>query len=822
MLRRRLAALATRTIDLAVADGAEVPREFRLFKAGENDTTKGVFVFDEKAADMVMARAAERGGVDYPIDLEHLSLDDDGRHFDPDARGWFKLAVRNGELWAVDVRWTPDGARRLSERTQRYVSPAFMTDDDGRVTEIVNVALVAMPATHGTPALVAAGRRPNMKIKDRLRAQLSIAKGKIVALADGDAEAKAPGKFAAVQAAAKKCEECCAALESVSGVDEGMNATAACMSSMEELEKAIAALTGAPSDDPVAPAPDAAAKLAEGAAAAEDDKQKMARAEAQVVTLRAELAKRDEEAKAAKLAAEHEAKVTKLAAEQTERRSLVAELVKLGRETPATAWADDSATMPRGSLGTMPLSELRDRVKAFGGVALTRGDVLPPPVGGGSGVEYAGANVQISEYEVKCVTRAATEQRRVLTLSGRGAEARSDEDAVARYTAHKEQQARFARDQRHDLLARFAGRVEEKSVLLRADGRTMVKLANATPIESFGASSQRALEQFRLEFNMALAAAPRMWAEEAGFMLPGGSLKDTYPINFNDTHYVESVATSAAAKKAQNADITVVKRKFRNAKQANLKRLLSGDFAYVMSWLQNAQMMADARVFLRNELVTSLLEAGTSGYWGQSTALPTGIDGMPYFSATHAVNPFDTSQALRGVTTWSNYQAGATPLNSANLTAEKATAAQVASPSGREFGYRYDQILTPTIMEETARNLLSVQDIILDAKTPLNSVTNTFGGVKNPHYNSGTTYTGAPELAGTSATASDYYLVSRAAVARGLYPWIIAEDAAEEVILWDETSDFYKNGEHDIKYESVIYVNAALLFPQSIRKVKGS
>lgn len=668
----------------------------------------------------------------------------------------------------------------------------------------------------------------------RLAARLAITKNKLTVKLADDGGADAPeavkGKGAQLKSDAEAATAALDALTKAAtgnDVDALFSAMEAAQAAIDTLEKAMAAFgvqDGSDASGAAAPPPATdAAKLADDAAAKEDDKQKMARAEAQVVTLRAELAKRDEDAKAAKLAAEHEAKVTKLAAESTERRSLVAELVKLGRETPATAWADDSATMPRGSLGTMPLSELRDRVKAFGGVALARGDVTHPPLGHDSGrVEYAGSDVQISEYEVKCVTRAATEQRRVLTLSGRAAEARSDEDAIARYTAHKEQQARFARDQRHDLLARFAGRVEEKHVLLRADGRTMVKLANATPIESFGASSQRALEQFRLEFNMALSAAPKMWAEEAGFMLPGGSLKDTYPINFNDTHYVESVATSAAAKKAQNADITVVKRKFRNAKQANLKRLLSGDFAYMMSWLQNAQMMADARVFLRNELVTSLLEAGATTLWGASTALPGGIDGANFFSATHAVNPFDTTQALRGVATWSNYQSAATPLNSANLTAEKATAAQVASPSGREFGHRYDQILTPTIMEETARNLLSVQDVLLDAKASLNGVANAFGGVKNPHYNSGTTYTGAPELAGTSATASDYYLVSRAAVARGLYPWIIAEDAAEEVILWDETSDFYKNGEHDIKYESVIYVNAALLFPQSIRKVKGS
>jgi phage I-like protein len=156
------------------AGGNETPTEFRLFKAGTNETTKGVFLFDAKAAEMVIAAWKEHG-VDLAIDLEHLSLDDDSRSFDPDARGWFGLEVRNnGELWAVNVRWTPDGARRLSEKTQRYVSPAFTVDDENRITEIVNIALVAMPATHGTPALVAAHRGTRMSVKEAARALIPV------------------------------------------------------------------------------------------------------------------------------------------------------------------------------------------------------------------------------------------------------------------------------------------------------------------------------------------------------------------------------------------------------------------------------------------------------------------------------------------------------------------------------------------------------------------------------------------------------------------------------------------------------------------------
>jgi phage I-like protein len=154
----------SREVALPIALSATVsgapPTEFRLFKRGPNETAKGTFVFDEAAARSVMT-AYRRSGTDVMIDLEHQSLRDpamSARADAPDARGWAKLELRNGELWAVGVTWTPDGSKRLRERTQRYISPAFTTDKEGRISELVNVALVAMPATYGAPPIAASKR----------------------------------------------------------------------------------------------------------------------------------------------------------------------------------------------------------------------------------------------------------------------------------------------------------------------------------------------------------------------------------------------------------------------------------------------------------------------------------------------------------------------------------------------------------------------------------------------------------------------------------------------------------------------------------------
>ncbi len=139
---------------LALDASDRLPTEIRLFTRGVNQTEKGPYLFDDEAAKRVMAHYADRG-VDVMIDLEHLSTDDASPNYDPDARGWAKLEVRNGELWATGVTWTADGAARVSEKRQRYVSPYLAWEElpngQRRIVELMNFAIVANPATHDPP-----------------------------------------------------------------------------------------------------------------------------------------------------------------------------------------------------------------------------------------------------------------------------------------------------------------------------------------------------------------------------------------------------------------------------------------------------------------------------------------------------------------------------------------------------------------------------------------------------------------------------------------------------------------------------------------------
>jgi phage I-like protein len=155
----------------------EPPSEFRIFASGINPSRKGPAVFDARAAADVM-QAYRAHGADIMLDLEHLSLNDEAPNFDPDARGWCKLELRGGELWAVDVRWTVDGAARIRAKKQRYISPAFYVDPKSRrVVEIKNVALTALPATDSLTPLVAArdGNGDRKMLNSALLALLGLA-----------------------------------------------------------------------------------------------------------------------------------------------------------------------------------------------------------------------------------------------------------------------------------------------------------------------------------------------------------------------------------------------------------------------------------------------------------------------------------------------------------------------------------------------------------------------------------------------------------------------------------------------------------------------
>ena len=146
--------ICTLTSDL----NSKAPTEFRIFKSGQNETTKGAFLFDAQAAKQVLATYVQMNRR-CTVDYEHGSLQQNP--IDPSksgkAAGSFALELRDsGELWAVDCRWTPDAIREISEGIFIFTSPAFSRGKDNRPIWLINVSLTNNPATWSAAELILA------------------------------------------------------------------------------------------------------------------------------------------------------------------------------------------------------------------------------------------------------------------------------------------------------------------------------------------------------------------------------------------------------------------------------------------------------------------------------------------------------------------------------------------------------------------------------------------------------------------------------------------------------------------------------------------
>jgi hypothetical protein len=321
------------------------------------------------------------------IDREHLSIADVDRsvNFDPDARGWCKLELRNGELWASQVTWTPDGTVRLSEKRQRYISPAFVIDDANRIVEILNIAITSMPATHNLEPLVAASRRVQRLAVEVEGGNSNMTPEQFAAIAEAlglGADANIDDVLATIDAMVKKVQDAANGTDTPAG----------------EVPPADAAITAAAEGVPVVAAASrlyAASRLLVRLSGKKD----IGAAVQDVQSWRESHLELEKER--AKLAAE------RAVLEASERRRLVAQLVTCGAEMPSTAWSDDTATKPAEPWASMPIEALRTRVvklaKTKNGAAPTGAPKPAPAPADKSGqiVMVNGEAVELSAREVQ-------------------------------------------------------------------------------------------------------------------------------------------------------------------------------------------------------------------------------------------------------------------------------------------------------------------------------------------------------------------------------------------------------------------------------------
>lgn len=341
-------------------------------------TTKGVFTFDEASAESVMAEYVLHG-IDLMIDYDHASLS--AMPVDPaqagKAAGWFNLEVRNGELWAVNVRWTQPAAEALARKEWRFMSPAFHTDANGRITSVLNVAITNMPATRGLQPLMAA----SLKALSENSMSPDLVKQALDALVGDDAEACAEILKSLIAAAAS----------GESAESEPTN---------EAPEAPAADFPEAASEAPAAPEPDEEKEVAasiltklSGGASAKDWAAAMTIFQASHVELAAERKKLADE---------------RAVLDAATRVSLCKDLVTKGGKAPAEVWADDKATAPKPYLASMSIEDFRslvaDAIKANAG----RLSAKPPTTASRGDREFVTPNgiVTLSTSELNECARA--------------------------------------------------------------------------------------------------------------------------------------------------------------------------------------------------------------------------------------------------------------------------------------------------------------------------------------------------------------------------------------------------------------------------------
>lgn len=205
----------------AQEDGhVEPPTEILLWRKGKNFTTKGVYLYDDKARELVLSSWAEwtggqpqKGSFDYEHDMWRENLPG---YLKLEA-GSFDVEDRDGDLWLVNIRWTDRAAEMIRKREKRGWSGAFNFEKDtGRFTRLWNVGLTSLPATHDqTPMGMNSGAAGALVLPPQSEAEMDAALA-AEALAATSAAAPAPAEppAAAELAPPPAVETTAAALES--------------------------------------------------------------------------------------------------------------------------------------------------------------------------------------------------------------------------------------------------------------------------------------------------------------------------------------------------------------------------------------------------------------------------------------------------------------------------------------------------------------------------------------------------------------------------------------------------------------------------------
>lgn len=139
-----------------------------FWRIGQDE--EGELLFDAGSAKSVMDGFKAKGLDSIAIDLDHQIVNGGSSDTAGKAYGWFTPEVRTDGLYAVNVKWTPEGEALLRGKSYRFFSPTVQTDKSGRVLDLLPLALTNLPSLKGINALVAANATAKTNMKTVLTA----------------------------------------------------------------------------------------------------------------------------------------------------------------------------------------------------------------------------------------------------------------------------------------------------------------------------------------------------------------------------------------------------------------------------------------------------------------------------------------------------------------------------------------------------------------------------------------------------------------------------------------------------------------------------
>jgi hypothetical protein len=831
---------------------------WRIFRPGWNTSRNGPVLFDDLAAELVMADYREHSAR-IQVDMDHVSLNKESAAYDPRGLGYHDLELRDdGSLWACNAVWTKRGAACLESDPDAgraaelpYYSPAFDTDTDlqfgdepDRVTYIFNGGLVGTPATDRPMALAKAASRhkgqlsmdPKQALK-AFRAMSEADRGRLTQIWRlTDSQIALPSaKLAELLKWQDSPDDVdpkvLAGMVKAMGGDPTQGIGGLMRQLRTYIEMAMRALAGEE------PAPEAVPTTAEPETMADNPEDK------REPELMAAQRKQADELRQLRQAREADRKLVdelrqeRQAERHRRRMDLLALAVSTGRLDRARAYEDPTVKTadelkPKGSFATMSLEELKTE--------WTEGPVLtnvfgaaPQPASGYTGSVTQPGLFEVSQHEMDCLKERAKKMGRDFDWAKRryferrkmqvkGAQAAGDTELLRVLSR------RYVLDRTHP----DAGR---NNVVLRDPGRHWTPddlksyrtWASQAPIDQYAAVSIAAMREFDLTYNLASATPGPNWAEMIGDIRPAGSIADTtFPLTFQEFFYTKETAQAPKGETPNLWSVDVRKEPYDVGASASLRLLNTPEaFDHINEdWLRAAEGMATGLWDLQQELAAEIFTGNAPIYKRFLDGKVEQLTDKNIFAIDHPIHPFDdTVVDVNGDDTWGNYQTSATPFNPTNLTAEKQAFDMTPNGRGRFMRMPATHILHPTILGQTVHNAITVQDLILAGALTQDSGAGvgTMGTVRNQHTGSGLLQQEIEHLPGSDPATADWMLFSQQRKEAGMVPFVVCMSATEEVTIYDEGSDYAKRTKH-IRQERVVFIKVIPLHPQAVRWIKGS